>query len=55
MAKNAFNEAINQMDEQSSGDSYKDATLILQLLKDNITLWTQDMPNDDDEQGNDEE
>ncbi len=26
-----------------SEDSYKDSTLIMQLLRDNLTLWTSDM------------
>ena len=25
-------------------DSYKDSTLIMQLLRDNLTLWTSDIP-----------
>ena len=25
-------------------DSYKDSTLIMQLLRDNLTLWTSDNP-----------
>ena len=41
MAKKAFNDAINDMEED--GGDHKDATLILQLLKDNISLWTQDL------------
>lgn len=48
MAKKAFNDAINSM-EDNQGD-YKDATLILQLLKDNISLWTTEMPNEDDQE-----
>lgn len=48
MAKKAFNDAINSM-EDNQGD-YKDATLILQLLKDNISLWTTEMPDDDEQQ-----
>jgi hypothetical protein len=27
-------------------DEYKDATLIMQLLKDNLTLWNDDTEND---------
>ena len=30
-------------------DSYKDSTLIMQLLRDNLTLWTSDTQGDDDE------
>ncbi|KAJ2804900.1 hypothetical protein H4R20_002321, partial [Coemansia guatemalensis] len=27
-------------------DSYKDSTLIMQLLRDNLTLWTSDSTNE---------
>jgi 14-3-3 protein epsilon len=39
MARRAFDEGLPNVDELE-GDSYKDATLILQLLRDNISLWT---------------
>ena len=39
MAKSAFDEAIPELDNISE-DNYKDSTLILQLLKDNLTLWS---------------
>jgi len=29
-------------------ESYKDSTLIMQLLRDNLTLWTSDNQPDDD-------
>ena len=29
-------------------DSYKDSTLIMQLLRDNLTLWTSDMQGEGD-------
>jgi len=45
LAKQAFDEAIAHLDSLSE-DSYKDATLILQLLRDNMTLWTSDHPGD---------
>jgi len=41
LAKTAFDEAIAELD-QLSEDSYKDSTLIMQLLRDNLTLWTSD-------------
>merc|ERR1711874_84607 len=41
MAKQAFEEAIAELDSVSE-DSYKDSTLIMQLLRDNLTLWTSD-------------
>jgi len=39
LAKKAFDDAISMLDSLSE-DAYKDATLILQLLRDNLTLWT---------------
>ena len=39
MAKNAFDAAINKLDTLNDA-SYKDSTLIMQLLRDNLTLWT---------------
>jgi len=52
LAKQAFDDAIAKLDSLSE-DSYKDATLILQLLRDNMTLWTSDMQHDTNpEQGN---
>lgn len=45
LAKNAFDAAIQKLDELDEV-SYKDATLIMQLLRDNLTLWTaQDQPH----------
>ncbi|EDV22402.1 14-3-3 protein beta/alpha-B [Trichoplax sp. H2] len=41
LAKKAFDEAISELDSLSE-DSYKDSTLIMQLLRDNLTLWTTD-------------
>ena len=41
MAKQAFDEAIPELDNISE-ESYKDSTLIMQLLRDNLTLWTSD-------------
>jgi len=39
LAKQAFDDAIAELDTLSE-DSYKDSTLIMQLLRDNLTLWT---------------
>mmetsp|Transcript_40219 Transcript_40219/g.94606 ORF Transcript_40219/g.94606 Transcript_40219/m.94606 type:complete len:242 (-) Transcript_40219:238-963(-) len=41
MARTAFEDAIAELDSVAE-DSYKDATLIMQLLRDNLTLWTSD-------------
>merc|ERR1712007_145940 len=41
MARSAFEDAIAELDNVAE-DSYKDATLIMQLLRDNLTLWTSD-------------
>ncbi|CAL9060327.1 14-3-3-like protein GF14 iota [Musa acuminata AAA Group] len=45
LAKQAFDEAIAELDTLSE-ESYKDSTLIMQLLRDNLTLWTSELPED---------
>jgi len=50
LAKQAFDDAIAELDTLSE-DSYKDSTLIMQLLRDNLTLWTSDMQGDGEEKG----
>ncbi|GKT26520.1 Protein BMH2 [Aduncisulcus paluster] len=47
LAKAAFDDAIKELD-QLSEDSYKDSTLIMQLLRDNLTLWTSDLASNED-------
>lgn len=42
LAKAAFDDAIAELDTLSE-ESYKDSTLIMQLLRDNLTLWTSDV------------
>ena len=39
LAKQAFDDAIAELDSLSE-ESYHDSTLIMQLLRDNLTLWT---------------
>jgi len=41
IAKSAFDDAIAELDTLNE-ESYKDSTLIMQLLRDNLTLWTSD-------------
>jgi len=38
IAKEAFDQAIQKLDTLND-DTYKDSTLIMQLLRDNLTLW----------------
>merc|ERR1739842_43309 len=45
IAKQAFDDAIAELDTLSE-ESYKDSTLIMQLLRDNLTLWTSDTSAD---------
>ncbi|KAK9718930.1 14-3-3 protein [Popillia japonica] len=48
LAKQAFDDAIAELDTLNE-DSYKDSTLIMQLLRDNLTLWTSDNQGEADE------
>jgi len=47
LAKAAFDEAIEKLDSLNDS-SYKDSTLIMQLLRDNLTIWTQTEANQED-------
>ncbi|XP_034446043.1 LOW QUALITY PROTEIN: 14-3-3 protein beta/alpha-1-like [Hippoglossus hippoglossus] len=53
LAKTAFDEAIAELDTLNE-DSYKDSTLIMQLLRDNLTLWTSENQADEGETGDGE-
>ena len=45
LAKQAFDEAISKLDSLNE-DSNIDNTLIIKLLRDNLTLWTFDILKD---------
>lgn len=49
LAKVAFDDAISKLDKLQTNE-YKDSTLIMQLLRDNLTLWTSN--EDGGEDGN---
>jgi hypothetical protein len=51
LAKNGFDAAVDELDALEE-ESYKDATLIMQLLRDNLTLWTSS--DDGDQYDNDD-
>lgn len=44
LAKQAFDDAIAELDSLSE-ESYRDSTLIMQLLRDNLTFWQNDLEN----------
>merc|ERR1711874_691715 len=50
LAKQAFDDAIAELDTLNE-DSYKDSTLIMQLLRDNLTLWTSDTAGEGEDAG----
>ena len=54
LAKKAFDDAIAELDTLNE-DSYKDSTLIMQLLRDNLTLWTSEPDPDNDGADDNEE
>jgi len=48
LAKRAFDEAIQKLDTLNDAN-YKDSTLIMQLLRDNLTLWTSEADHENDD------
>ena len=51
LAKEVFDKAINEIDDVEESQ-YKDAAMILQLLRDNITLWNTQL---EEEEGGDDD
>ena len=43
LAKAAFDGAVSDLDPTGNESQYKESTLIMQLLRDNLTLWTSEM------------
>jgi len=54
LAKKAFDDAVADIDTLTD-ESYKDSTFILQLLRDNLTLWNSDLQGKEQEEENEEE
>ena len=48
MARQAFDDAIADLDNVDD-EYYKDTTLIMQLIRDNLTLWTSELVEDDNQ------
>jgi len=51
LAKKAFDSGIAKLDTLSDA-SYKDSTLIMQLLRDNLTLWTSEQEENNNQEEN---
>ncbi len=45
LAKEAFDDAITELDNMTD-HSYKDSVLIMQLLRDNVSLWSAETQQD---------
>ncbi|RZR83728.1 hypothetical protein BHM03_00010420 [Ensete ventricosum] len=46
-----FSSSVESKLDTLSEESYKDSTLIMQLLRDNLTLWTSELPEDGGDYG----
>jgi len=53
LAKQAFDDAIAEIEELND-DEYKDSTTIMQLIRDNLTLWSSELEENADEAGADQ-
>jgi len=49
LAKSAFDDAIAEIEELND-DEYKDSTTIMQLIRDNLTLWSSDLEGEGGEE-----
>ena len=47
LAKDTFETAVNSIDEMKD-DDYKDSAVVLQVLKDNISLWNSEFGEDEE-------
>ena len=54
LAKQAFDDAIAEI-EKIEEEDYKDSTTIMQLIRDNLTLWTTELEQGEDAGDNDDE
>ena len=50
LAKAVFDQAINEIDDVDESQ-YKDSAMILQLLRDNITLWNTQLEEEEENEG----
>jgi 14-3-3 protein epsilon len=53
LAKQAFDDAIAKIEELND-DEYKDSTTIMQLIRDNLTLWSSELEGEGEEGGADQ-
>jgi len=51
LAKAAYDDAAGEMDTLAE-DSYQDSSVIMQLLGDNLSLWTSDMMGNEEDGNN---